>query len=234
MAQIKHGSMGSLFQSDSKRSTPSRSSTSHLIVHTLERNITRKTRDGHVFASLGTGTVQYLKSQLLSVESNSGIVSSPSLSKDEVNDIVNAAIDNRVLPLIESTTARVMADDLVKVNIAPLTETIEELQTYTQNQFKAVREELKKATSDRKVTTDAIAIPTIPAKTTDKSPSIKSWAEFFKMVGVVALTAGEAQKKENIDTRAKQIEQGFQAARELGLGEWAVKVAGRSFVRMRR
>ncbi len=39
MAQIKHGSMGSLFQSDSKRSTlsQSRSATSHLIVYTQEQ-----------------------------------------------------------------------------------------------------------------------------------------------------------------------------------------------------
>jgi hypothetical protein len=47
-----------------------------------------------------------------------------------------------------------------------------------------------------------------------------------------ALKAPDAQKKENIDTRTKQIERGLQAAKEQGLGEWAVKVAGRSFVRV--
>jgi hypothetical protein len=52
------------------------------------------------------------------------------------------------------------------------------------------------------------------------------------MIGVEALTATEAQKKENIDTRTQQIEQGLQAGKEQGLGEWAVKVAGRSFVRV--
>jgi hypothetical protein len=52
------------------------------------------------------------------------------------------------------------------------------------------------------------------------------------MVGIEALTATEAQKKENIDTRTKQIEHGLQAAKDLGLGDWAVKVAGRSFVRV--
>jgi hypothetical protein len=51
------------------------------------------------------------------------------------------------------------------------------------------------------------------------------------MLGLEALTATDAQKKENIDTRTQQIEQGLQAAKEQGLGEWAVKVAGRSFVR---
>jgi hypothetical protein len=101
--------------------------------------------------------------------------------------------------------------------------------------------ELKGAIRDRSVTTESlteplprrIAIPTnTPAKTTDKDPSIKSWAEFFKMVGMDALTATEAQKKENIDTRTEQIEQGLQAAKEQGLGEWIVKVAGRSFEKL--
>jgi hypothetical protein len=45
-----------------------------------------------------------------------------------------------------------------------------------------------------------------------------------------ALTATEAQKEENIANRAEQIARGIQAAKEQGLGEWVVKVAGRSFV----
>jgi hypothetical protein len=42
----------------------------------------------------------------------------------------------------------------------------------------------------------------------------------------------EAQKKENIDIRTKQIDRGLQAAIDQGLGEWAVKRAGRDFVRV--
>jgi hypothetical protein len=34
------------------------------------------------------------------------------------------------------------------------------------------------------------------------------------MIGMDALTANDAQKKENIDTRTEQIEQGFQSAIE--------------------
>ena len=52
------------------------------------------------------------------------------------------------------------------------------------------------------------------------------------MVGIEALTAVEAQKKENIDIRTQQIERGLQAAKDQGLGEWAVKRAGRDFVRV--
>jgi hypothetical protein len=80
---------------------------------------------------------------------------------DKLNDAVmtriNEAIDNRVLPLIESATARAVADellktstdatvleDLVKVNIEPLADLLAELETYTQSQFAAVRDELKK------------------------------------------------------------------------------------------
>jgi hypothetical protein len=52
------------------------------------------------------------------------------------------------------------------------------------------------------------------------------------MVGIDAMTAVEAQKKQDTDTRTKQIERGLQAAIDQGLGEWTVKVAGRSFVRV--
>jgi hypothetical protein len=123
-----------------------------------------------------------------------------------------------------------LPDDSLRGEVEALGELVTELETYTQNQFKAVREELKQATRDRTVeNTESIAIPTTP---TEKDPSVKSWAEFFKMIGMDALTATEAQKKENIDTRTKQIEQGLQAVKEQGLGDWAVKVAGRSFVRV--
>ena len=52
------------------------------------------------------------------------------------------------------------------------------------------------------------------------------------MVGIEAMTAVEAQKKQDTDTRTKQIERGIQAAREQGLGEWIAKPAGRSFERV--
>jgi hypothetical protein len=52
------------------------------------------------------------------------------------------------------------------------------------------------------------------------------------MIGMDTITATEAQKKENIDTRTKQIEQGVQAAREQGLGEWTAKRAGRDFLKV--
>ena len=49
---------------------------------------------------------------------------------------------------------------------------------------------------------------------------------------MTAMTATEAQKKENTDIRTQQIERGLQSAIDQGLGEWAVKRAGRDFVRV--
>jgi hypothetical protein len=85
--------------------------------------------------------------------------------------------------------------------------------------------------------TDKLSDSSTPSiTTTSKMRTVegdsKTWVDFFKMVGIEALTATEAQKKENINIRTEQIAEGLQAAREKGLGAWAVKVAGRSFVRV--
>ena len=75
--------------------------------------------------------------------------------------------------------------------------------------------------------------PTLPRKEkTNVDSDNKTWGGFFEMVGIEALTATEAQKKENIDVRTQQIEKGLQAAIDRGCGEWVVKVSGRSFVRV--
>jgi protein involved in ribonucleotide reduction len=110
----------------------------------------------------------------------------------------------------------------LKAEIEPITKTITELETRTRERFEKL---------EARSIAAPIAIPTpIPAKLTDEVN--KTWVEFFKMVGIDALTASEAQKKGNTNTRTKQIEEGLIAAKEQGLGEWAVKVAGRLFVRI--
>jgi hypothetical protein len=91
------------------------------------------------------------------------------LNHDDVMTRINDAIDNRVLPLIESATARVVAsellktstdatvlEELVKVNIEAHDRRVAELETYTQSQFAAMRDELR-AISNRSVTTEAVA-----------------------------------------------------------------------------
>jgi hypothetical protein len=157
-----------------------------------------------------------------------------SIDIGDVEKMVKTSIDNLGIESMIKTyvsnidISSIGIDDVEKVVNTSIGNAIDQL---TEELAKLETEvtELKKATSDRQVSTEPVANPTTP---TDKDPSVKSWAEFFKMIGMDALTATEAQKKENIDTRAKQIEQGLQAAREKGLGEWTVKVAGRSFVRV--
>ena len=157
-------------------------------------------------------------------------------SHDDVSKRIDDAIDNRVSPLIEAATLELVktstVEQLVKVDIEPLTNSIVELETYTQSQFKAVRDELKKSL-DCTVTTVPIAIDTTATPGKKKADEDgKTWCGFFEMVGIEAMTALEAQKKQYTNTRAEQIERGIQAAREQGLGEWIVKRAGRSFVRV--
>lgn len=92
------------------------------------------------------GEVEDLK-KLLTEYGNSKLPDTV-LDLEAVNKCIDTAIDNRVSPLIELATARVVADEkalekLVKVNIEPLADLLAELETYTQSQALAVREELK-------------------------------------------------------------------------------------------
>ena len=138
-------------------------------------------------------------------------------SHDDVSKRIDDAIDNRVSPLIESHTDR-----------------LTELETYTRSQFAAVNDELIPPSSHEEVPTEnQPLVKTATTTSQEKSDGdTKTWRGFFEMVGMSAMTATEAQKKDNVDIRTQQIEQGLQAAREKGLGEWAVKRAGRDFVRV--
>ncbi|WP_373538783.1 hypothetical protein [Chamaesiphon sp.] len=137
------------------------------------------------------------------------------LSKVDIEELINTTIESK---LDKSSIGIAEVDN----RITPLIKSISELETYSQDQFKQVREELR-------AIADTIANPTT-AKS-KKDPNIKTWAEFFEMVGIKPMRANEAQGKET-DTRTKQIEQGIQAAKEQFLGEWAINVVGRSFVRV--
>lgn len=163
-----------------------------------------------------------------------------SLAKTDLEELVNTSIDNRisntsigieeVKKLIKTSIDNIEVDKLVKAETEHITNLLTELET----KVETMREELlalrvASPTDNHSATTKSVAIP---VKTTDKDSGVKSWAEFFKMIGMDALTSAEAQKKEKIDIRTEQVKQGLQAVREKGLGEWAVKVAGRSFVRV--
>ena len=148
-------------------------------------------------------------------------ISTDTYDEDKLKEIISTIISTLSLPSKDDVSTLVStAIDRVS---GELNESLAELENYTHQQFRQVREELDKT----------LPIASEPDdKPTDKDPSVKSWAEFFTMVGIEALKATEAQKKENIDTRTQQAEEGIKAAKEQGLGEWSVKIAGRSFVRV--
>ncbi len=135
-----------------------------------EYSITRKDKEGNILPSLGTGIVTYLKSQMMG-ESPSDVLAKPSkllstgLSREEVLDIVNEYLTSHlpssglskdeVLDLIEQSVTNnhspqsIGARD-IEVALEPIKESVSELEAYTQSQFAAVRDELKKAIGNRK------------------------------------------------------------------------------------
>jgi hypothetical protein len=122
----------------------------------------------------------------------------------------------------------------IEVALEPIKASVSKLEADTQSQFEAVRDELK-AIADR-VVEIPVSIESAPTTPCNEKPTVdgdnKTWGEFFKMVGIDALAAVEAQKKENATIRTQQVEQGLQAAREQGLGEWQVLKVGRLFARV--
>jgi predicted house-cleaning noncanonical NTP pyrophosphatase (MazG superfamily) len=103
-----------------------------------------------------------------------------SLTKTDVEELVNTTIENKlskssigieeVKELIKTSIDDIEVEQLVKAQIEPLADLLTELETYTQKEFKAVREELKKPLanapahpqSDR---VTSISIPTITPTT---------------------------------------------------------------------
>ena len=192
-----------------------------------EYSITRKDKEGNILPSLGTGIVTYLKSKI-SGESPDDILTKPSkllstglgkeevldlvneyftshlpsigLSKDEVIDLIERSVTNSHLP--QSIGARDV-EKLVIAQIEPLAASLAELETYTQNQFKAVREELKKAISDRSVTTESIANgETTPAKTTLLKEG--EYISFFQLAKQLSYSIPDGVKASNPRTEGAE------------------------------
>ena len=162
-------------------------------------------------------------------------------NRDYIEELIKSCIDSLGISSTGTNHIEGMARASIEEALEPIKESVSELETYTRSQFAAVRDELR-AISNRSVTTESLAKPlqgrianahTSPCK---EKPNVdgntRTWCGFFEMVGMTAMTATEAQKKENVDIRTQQIERGLQSATDQGLGEWAVKRAGREFVRV--
>jgi hypothetical protein len=95
--------------------------------------------------------------------SNTPTLNNAGLSTNDIEEIVKSYI-----PAYLNTSSIGINDvaELIRTSIEPISESVTELETYTQNQFIAVREELKKALSggvasptENRVTPDTIAKP---------------------------------------------------------------------------
>jgi hypothetical protein len=186
-----------------------------------EYSITRKDKEGNILPSLGTGIVTYLKSQMMG-ESPSDVLTKPSkslgigLTKDEVSDLIQQSITSQspsngltkdeVLDLIEQSVTNnhspqsIGARD-IEVALEPIKESLSELEAYTQSQFAAVRDELKKAIGDR-VTTESIAT----VENTPKTTLLKEgeYISFFQLAKQLSYSIPDGVKASNPRTEGAE------------------------------
>jgi hypothetical protein len=150
---------------------------------------------------------------------------SVSSHKEYIEELTKSYIDSLDISSTSTNDIEEVTRVFIESSLEPIKALVSKLDADTQFQLEAVRDDIEKLTR--------ASTPTLLHKEkTNVDSDTKTWGGFFEMVGTEALTATEAQKKENIDIRTKQIELGLQAAIDQGLGEWAVKRAGRDFVRV--
>jgi hypothetical protein len=129
-----------------------------------------------------------------------------------LNNYLDVRIDNSVIR--EQTRAS------IDVALDPIKESVLKLESDIRSRLDLLSEELKTiANRHLDVPSPIASTPTIPKENPDADGNTKPWREFFKMIGVEAMSAVEAQKKENADIRTNQVEIGLQAAKEKGFGK---------------
>jgi len=140
---------------------------------------------------------------------------------DNIKNSSKVALDERITVIV-----RRLLDDVTK----PLRDEISEVAELSRDLQREIA-----ALSDRSVEIPAsianvqsIELPSDESTLTNR----KTWGEFFKMVGLVAMPSNAAQKEENIQLRDKQASDGIAKAKELGRGAWKVSRPGRDFVRV--
>jgi hypothetical protein len=97
-----------------------------------ENNITRKNKDGESMPSMGTGIVQYLKSQLLGIAPSNP--SAPTLTRDDVLELIKESV-TRIAPSagLSEDEARSIVESAIEQAIAPIRESLSSARvgTYT-------------------------------------------------------------------------------------------------------
>jgi hypothetical protein len=148
-----------------------------------QNNITRKNKDGEVFPSLGTGIVQYLKSQLLGLEFSAKNVLKTTLTKEEVLDLIreNSASQLPSRGLLESeilSTIQAQLEIETQRDLLSMTDIRVEIEQSLQPIYAEITE-LKKAVSDltvsRLMSTQSPIVAMAP--TISRTPSKKQKPE---------------------------------------------------------
>jgi hypothetical protein len=107
------------------------------------------------------------------------------VSVDDVKQLITASA-NELLELIPSdipTLETIKAE--INLSIAPHADRLAELETYTQSQLAAVRDEIKKAISNRSVTTEAVATVPDPVSPTGDGVEYLSFHQLANELGYV-------------------------------------------------
>ena len=126
-----------------------------------------------------------------SIEKARGYVENTStgLTREDVENMIKSSILNLNIPSIDSSAMEELARVSIGIALEPIKESVSELETYARSQLAAVRDEIKKATSDRLVTTEAhpkvVATVPDPVLPTDNGVEYLSFHQLATQLGYV-------------------------------------------------
>jgi hypothetical protein len=168
----------------------------------------------------------------LSISTEPSIDSTDKSIDEMIRSALSKHLDEKALNIPSTGLSREDVEELIETSIGDVRSRLEDIEEFTRNLQGEISEVKKAFTVVDSTPIDSPVQRKLSIDGDSEPDNIKTWGEFFKMVEIEALAAVDAQKKENVAIRTKQIEMGLQAAMERGLGKWRVNVAGRSFVRV--
>jgi hypothetical protein len=129
---------------------------------------------------------------------------STGLTREDVEIMIKSSILNLNIASIDSSAIEELTRVSIEIALEPIKQSVSELETYTRSQFAAVRDEIKRAISDRSVTTESIAVPITPkiAPNQTKIEDEPEWVNkdnrrfYLKLVGNSELIAKATEEIE--------------------------------------
>lgn len=112
----------------------------------------------------------------------------------DIEEIIKTYVSTHLnIPSIDSDNVEELVRASIETALQPINESVRELETYTQSQFVAMRDELKKAIGDRSVTSEPIAqahpkvVATVtdPVSPTDDGVEYQSFHQLATQLGYV-------------------------------------------------